>query len=189
MRHLRLFEEFVSEKFADVYPKNSWVDLSMNREEFAEIVDLINNAYKNVAGGTLEDPEKIVADKDVTFWQGNDMDEDPECDAVIFGKNTAYGIKLIGMGQDGSRAAQIQTIKNYKGILSKDGFYTEISPSVLGLLGDIPCVDNKEEVERVLNKKIEWVGKEEGLKCDGWYYRDIHGHRKLKLLIGKPKIK
>ena len=41
----------------------------------------------------------------------------------------------------------------------------------------------------LLNKKIEWVGKEDGLKCDGWYYRDIHGHKKLKLLIGKPKTK
>lgn len=189
MKHVKMFESFVAEKFADVYPKNTWVDMSMTKDEFSEIADLINNAYKNVSGGTIEDPEKIIADKDVNFWQGNDIDEDPECDAVIFGKHTAYGIKLIGMGQDGSRAAQLRTIKNYKSILAKDGFYTEISPSVLSLLDNLPYIDNKEDVERILKKRVEWVGSEDGLKCDGWYYRDIHGHKKLKLLIGKPKIR
>jgi DNA polymerase III epsilon subunit-like protein len=52
-----------------------------------------------------------------------------------------------------------------------------------------PFVDNKEDVEKTLNKKVRWLGKHPEGKYpgyDGWYSRDIGGHREMKILLGNP---
>lgn len=94
------FRKFMTEKFADEYPKNTWVNISATRKEFgSEIVSLIVNAYKNVPHGNLESPLTTLHDSSVDFWLGNDLDDDPDCDVILYGKNTRYGVKIIGMGQ------------------------------------------------------------------------------------------
>jgi len=189
MKRIKDYKQFLLEKFADKYPKRAWIDISGTREDFADVISsLINNAYKHVPGGTIEDPKTTIEDPAVDFWVANDLDEDPDCDAIIYGKHTTYGVKLTGMGQDGGREAKVETIKSLQKNLGSEGFYTEISENVLSLLSkDIPYVNNQEDVEKIIKKKIEWVGKADGLEKDGWYYRNIGGHRKLKLLVGNPK--
>jgi hypothetical protein len=189
MKRIKDYNQFLNEKFADQYPKDSWVNINITRVEFSDIIeDLIKNAYKNVPGGTLEDPKKTITDQDVDYWRANDVDEDPDADAVIFGKDSVYGVKLIGMGQDGTKKAKVEVIKKLQDDLSHLGFFTEISDNILNLIKskEIPYINNKEEAEKILKKNIEWVGSVDGLDKDGWYYRNIHGHRKLKLLIGNP---
>jgi hypothetical protein len=184
---IKTFDQFINEKFADKYSKQKWENIAQERDEyFDEIVDLINNAYKDVAGGTLESPATIIKDKEVDYWQAIDVDDDPDCDAVIFGKNTKFGIKVIGIGQDGGRDARMEVIRKQLTELKKPGNYCEVSTSLGKFLDGIQYINTKEEVEKVINKKIEWVGAIDGYSQDGWYYRDIHGRKTLKILIGRP---
>ena len=185
---IKRFLEFVLEDFADDYPKKEWSDINDTRDRYDELVQLINNAYKNVPGGNLENPEEIRKDPRVNYWMAIDNDEDPECDAVIFGKSTDYGIKLTGMGQDGSLLAKHDVIKMLLHDLKNNGYYSEISDNIISLLKDVPYVDNKKDVEKILGKEVRWIGHIGGMKYDGWYERDIHGHKKIKLLVGSPSI-
>ncbi len=92
------------------------------------------------------------------------------------------------MGQDGTKEAKVSLIKTLLDYLKHNGYYIEVSDRLADILSEIPSVSNPEEVKRILGKEIEWVGKAEGHPHDGWYYRSIHGYRKMKLLIGKPNI-
>lgn len=55
---------------------------------------------------------------------------------------------------------------------------------------NIPSINNQEEVEKILDKKIDWVGsRPDGkyLDYNGWFYIDILGKRKMKIALGKIK--
>lgn len=187
MNIITRFELFLLERFADDYPKDSWEDIAHTRDRYDELAELIANAYKNVPGGSLEDPLDIKKDPSMNYWMAIDNDQDPDCDAVIFGKKTKYGIKITGMGQDGTRAAKMEVIRTMLADLKNNGYYSEVSDSVMSMLKGIPYVNNKEDVEKILGKTVTWIGKIDGLDTDGWYERDIHGHKKTKLLVGMPR--
>ena len=184
---IKKFKQFVLEDFADDYPKNEWSDIADTKDKYDEITELVRNAYKNVPGGSLEDPESIKKDPRVDYWRAIDMDDDPECDAVLFGKHSRYGIKLTGLGQDGTKPAKTEVIATMLADLKNNGYYCEISGNLVTALKDVPYVNDPEEVAEVLGKDIEWIGKMDGFEQDGWYSRMIHGHRKEKLLVGIPK--
>ncbi len=95
MKKIKKFDQFVLEDFADDYPKNKWEDITDTRDKYDELVGLIQNAYKNVPGGNLENPEDIKRDKRVNYWTAIDVDGDPECDAVIFGKKPITVLNLM----------------------------------------------------------------------------------------------
>ena len=55
----------------------------------------------------------------------------------------------------------------------------------------VPHVEDEEKVRRVLgpSKEIEWLGQHpEGRypNYNGWYVRDISGHKELKIMLGSP---
>ena len=48
----------------------------------------------------------------------------------------------------------------------------------------VPIITNQNDVEKILNKKVKWIGEYNG--HDGWYEREIAGSFYKKFLIGNP---
>ena len=55
----------------------------------------------------------------------------------------------------------------------------------------VPHVEDEEAVRKVLGEEIEWLRPDpEGKypEYNGWYVRDISGHKELKIMLGSPNI-
>tara|TARA_Y100000034_G_scaffold125141_1_gene174297 strand:+ start:727 stop:1332 length:606 start_codon:yes stop_codon:yes gene_type:complete len=178
--------------------KGEWFDvpeeeIAIHRPEHDvddEVFDLIDLAYKPV-GGHVKLPTADALPRKYTFFDTVDVDDDPEADAVIFGKHQDGNLKLGGMGHDGGKGKEaIKKRKNQ--LLKKPGTYVETSgaPAHLALKAGNPAITDEEKVRAILKKEIEWVGKHPnrdfGPNTDGWYYRKIGpaGKKYLKILIG-----
>ena len=188
------------EKFADYgAPKNQWVkldpeklkaDAQKNGGEITiadEVFDLIDQAYRNI-GGHINLPNKQSIPADYDGWEVIDVDDDPDPDALKFSK----GNKMAGGGHDGSEKAKTAYLAKTAEMLQQNGFYGELSKALAHIMitkFHVPFVPNKEDVEKVLKKKVNWIGKHPEGKYpgyDGWYERSIGGHREMKILLGQP---
>ena len=93
MKHLLTFEKFT---FNDIYKtKNKWIDL-INRNDLDEVKDnlyvLVDNAYSKLGGNvSIKNPDDVLKRE---YWEAIDIDNDPDADAVLFGKKTKHGIKI-----------------------------------------------------------------------------------------------
>ena len=148
-------------------------------------------AYSELGGHTkINKPEDIFS-SDWNFWEGIDIDNDEDFDIILFGKETKYGIKFSGVGHDGTMAAKQIFLDEQSKDLKKLGYYAEISGKLVDVLirkYHCPVVDNQEEVEKVLSKKVEWIGNKEGSYGDSWYRRNISGKPYDKILVGRPNV-
>jgi hypothetical protein len=110
---------------------------------------------------------------------------------VMFGKKTRFGVKYSGVGHDGTSAAKREYITTRGNKLQKLGFYIEVSGKIAEiLLGkyDVPVVSDINIIEKVLGKKVEFLGNKEGMPGNGWYSRKLGGSSHDKILLGRPKI-
>jgi hypothetical protein len=160
-------------------------DPKKHPELAGELFNLIATAYSEIGGhAKITKPSDIFADPDWNFWEGIDIHGDENFDIVMFGQKTRYGIKFSGIGHDGSRDAKKRYLEDRGRDLHKLGYYIEVSGKLADILinrYNCPVVDNQQEVEKVLNKKVNWLS-------NGWYERSIGGHQHEKILLGKPKI-
>ncbi len=56
---------------------------------------------------------------------------------------------------------------------------------------DVPVVTSQADVEKVLGKKVKWIGphpEEKYPEHPGWYIRSLGGEEHMKILLGKPNI-
>ena len=53
---------------------------------------------------------------------------------------------------------------------------------------DVPVVTDVNIIEKVIGKKVEFIGTKEGMPGNGWYTRVLGGHNHDKILLGRPKI-
>ena len=162
--------------------KNQFVELS--KEDLAdlsnEIINLINNAYKNIGGNfEFKEPNDLL-NTDLTYWVGSDSDEDPYSDSVIGGKETKFGTKLTTMGQDGQMQSKADVLQKLRNLLSTKGFYIECDSFILSRVG-LPPITDEETVKNVIGKN------DIVFNSDGSYQRSIKGHISTKYLIGIPK--
>jgi hypothetical protein len=162
--------------------KNKFVQLS--KEDLAdlsnEIITLINNAYKNIGGHfELKEPNDLL-NTDLTYWIGNDSDQDPYSDSVIGGKETKFGTKLTTMGQDGQMQSKADVLQKLRNLLSTKGFYIECDSFILSRLG-LPPITDEETIKNVIGKNNIVFN------SDGSYERIINGNLSTKFLIGIPK--
>jgi len=199
---LENWRKYLNEKKWEDYelPKNQWFNIPLEdiRQSAAEhggeitIADelhhLIDLAYKKIGGHLrLQEPEDLPYK--YTDWIAIDVDGDPDPDAVRFAK----GRKMTGGGNDGSRAAIDAYLAKTAELLKQGGFFGEMSKAIAHIMitrHNVPFVASHEEVERVLGKKVEWVGPhpQEGKYpgYDGWYTRGIAGKPEMKILLGSP---
>ena len=164
-----------------------------------DIFDLIQNAYADVelepgkfGNAKVRKPEDLPAGYEA--MQAADIDSDPEPDYFTGGKMRNGRYKLGIVGHDGSPAA-IQKYLEQMVEKLKAGAIAEMSGKIAHIMitrHGVPAVTSKEEVEAMLGKPVEWIGKhpEEkyaaryGDKYEGWYTRNIGGSAHMKILLG-----
>jgi hypothetical protein len=175
-------------KWAKVEPKDH-PDLA------DEFFDMIQTAYGPIGGHVkVRAASDVFKEKKWNMWKVIDLDEDPEADLVLFGQEGKYGAKSSGVGHDGSKAAKREYIDAKGKAFKKRGFYGEVSKVFAEIMlkkYDVPIVDNQEDVEKVLNKKVEWLGEhptDKSMPGKGWYRRKLGAEYQVKTLVGKPKI-
>lgn len=199
---MRSLLDFLNERSAEIIGarKGKWEKIDISKFSKEELNDLekdffglIDTAYKPIGGHVnFKRPSDVFADKDIDFWKGIDIDDDPELDVIVFGRSSRYGIKLVGVGHDGKKESKREYLENKAEKLQKIGFYNEVSGKLAEILIDkykIEAVENKETVEKVLGKKIEWLGEHPDGNTPGygWYSRSLGGHQHIKILLGSPK--
>lgn len=189
LRHLATFESFATE----IGVKNKWVrlDNEMKDKLKSELFDLINSSYAAV-GGHLE----IAKDDDImrqkwNVWLAQDLDDDPETDAVVFGRKFKYGTKFSGIGQDGTKDAKRAVLDLQASSLKKHGFYAEASEKIAEIFVkkyNVPIVTDPKKIEEIVGKDfIKFVGEHpDGFlpEIKSWYLCTIAGHKEYKLLFG-----
>lgn len=180
--------------------KNKWKrlsvkDLAKDPELQEELFELIQLAYKPIGGHfKLKRPIDLMSGE-VTFFDAIDIDDDPDADAVELVDMKPAGEKHVGMGHDGTRDAKNVIIKRKADELKRRGVFAEVSDAIAHILltrHNVPTVNDEETARKVLRgKDIEWVGAHPSGKYPnnpGWYYRDIAGHRHMKIIVGRPKV-
>ena len=196
----------LSEKvFADYEaPKNKWVDIPTGDFEYDpknvdltdEIYGLIDTAYSKIGGHfDFKKASDVPADHDE--WIATDVDDDPDPDAVRFGKKTPHGVKLTGSGHDGSKSAKTAYLEKTAELLYEPGYYAEMSKAIAHIMitrYGVPFVGDPETVQKVLgsNKPINWLGdhpEEKYSEYNGWYTRSVSGRKdELKIMLGNPNV-
>jgi hypothetical protein len=164
-----------------------------------EIFDLIQIAYADVE---LEPGQygnaKVRSPKDLpagyTIMQAANLDADPEPDFFRGSKMRGGRSKLGIVGHDGSPAAIQKYLEDTADQL-KSGAIAEMSGKIAHIMitrHGVPAITTHEQVESMLGKPVEWIGKhpEEkyasryGNSYNGWYLRDIAGTGHMKILLG-----
>ena len=175
-------------------------DAALVRDLDDEIFDLIQNAYADVelepgvfGNAKVRSPSDLPAG--YTVMQAADIDDDPEPDYFRGGKMRGGRYKLGIVGHDGSKAAIDKYLEETARQL-KSGAIAEMSGAIAHIMitrHGVPAVTNKEAVESMLGKTVEWIGRHPneksavryGPEYEGWYNRDIGGAAHMKILLGK----
>lgn len=173
------------ESFADDYQKNGWVQLpdAATKKYSNELAALVVQAYATKGGNFEIQTGSDIENSDLKYWLAIDIDEDPQPDATVGGKQTPYGTKVTIMGQDGSSGAKKSSITKVVELMKKRGFYAEVDPELAQKFNMQPIKDQK-VVSSVLS------GKTLTFNADGSYDRRIGAANKIKtkVLIGIPKM-
>ena len=178
--------------------KNKWMifDPKSKKEDLDdEFFKLIQTAYAGIGGNAkIKSAGDVFSDPDYTYWAGVDLHGNENFDLIMFGQQTPFGIKFSGVGHDGESDSKKSYLDSRGKALNTSGFYGEVSGKLAAILMGkykVPSVNNKEAVEKILGKEVEWNGKnpEDPAKYpgDGWYTRSIGGNKHAKILLGKPK--
>ena len=164
-----------------------------------EIFDLIQNAYSDVelepgkfGNAKVQSPKDLPAG--YTTMQAADLDGDLDPDFFRGSKQRGGRIKLGIVGHDGSPAA-IQKYLEDTAEQLKSGGIAEMSGKIAHIMitrHGVPAVTTHKEVESMLGKPVQWIGRhpEEkyanryGENYDGWYSRSIGGGDHMKILLG-----
>ena len=164
-----------------------------------EIFDLIQTAYSDVEiePGTfgnikVRSPEDLPAG--YTMMQAADLDADPEPDYFRGGKMRSGRYKMGIVGHDGSSAAIDMYLEESAKEL-KGGAIAEMSGKIAHIMitrHGVPAVTDHKQVEALLGKPVDWVGKHPdekyanryGPEYEGWFCRDICDSVHMKILLG-----
>lgn len=198
------WKNFINEKVWADYeePKGQWKDVPLSDLEHDpdeydltdEMYNLIATAYAKIGGHVNIKGPADVPDK-YDQWSAVDLDGDPEPDALRVASTKPAGTKLTVSGHDGTRIAKNAYTDKTADMLNKDGYFAEMSDAIAHIMitrYNIESVNDKETVEKVLGKSVDWVGPHpEGKYPEhtGWYVRKLSGKvSHMKIMLGKPKV-
>ena len=188
--------------FADLHPHpDQWLKIPPSVLQHAEdeppvnidneLFDLLAKSYAYIGGHVdFKKPSDIPANH--TIWYAVDTNYDQKPDVVRFGKQSLFGTKWTGGASTGEPAAKQIYVTAVINSLRTPGNYGEVSDAIAHILikrHNIKCVDKQDDVERVIGKKVKWVGENPNGKYpgySGWYERELGGEIHLKILLGEP---
>ena len=177
-------------------------DVPDDKDLADEIFDLIQNAYSDVeispgAYGNIKVQSANDLPGEYTVMSAVDFDEDPQPDYFRGAKMRGEREKLGVVGHDGSAIAVQKYLEDTAHALLT-GAISEMSGKIAHIMitrHGIPAVTNHQQVEALLGKKVEWIGKHPdekyasryGPSYEGWYSRNIEGPGgggHMKILLG-----
>lgn len=178
----------ISEKIKfnpDLVPKkNIWYTLD-TKEIFKisdNIVDLIQTAYKNTELGSRINKKTDL--KRSFFWNAIDLDNQPDADAIIFGRKSKYGIKIQGIGHDGQEISKESIIFNLVKVLNKKGFWIEASDALEHILykNNVPYIKDEDVAQKMFpNSKLKMINDK------GKYTRELSNGKVItETIFGNP---
>jgi hypothetical protein len=168
-------------------PKNKWVDVDPIKYS-DDLISIVQTAYKNTPAGSFVNSKKDLMGSD---WHSIDIDSDPDVDATIFyrkprGGETWKGVKIQGIGHDGSRNAIDKVLKQLKTLLGRRGVWVEASDAlehVLYKMG-VQYIDDQSVARKVFpNTGLEMTGNR------GQYTRTAGSSKVKETIFGKPIVK
>jgi hypothetical protein len=178
--------DLLERDFADIAKKkNRWIE-ALSRGDLDDIKEnlfvLIDGAYGAIGGHVKIRNVNDILNPKMTYWEAIDLDEDPDADAVLFGKQS-HGIKISGIGHDSSHGGKKELMARQVRLLKKPGYWVEASgkPAEIMIRAGLKPA-SKEEVEKVFGE-VDWKG-------DGKYLRKRSSDALKgveKALFGKPK--
>ena len=179
------------ETFNSIFKKkNKWIEW-LKRGDLArlkkELFVLINGAYGPIGGHVGITNVNKILDPKYTWWEAIDGDDDPQADAVMFGKKTRGGIKIGGIGHDGTSGSKSDLMRMKLTQLNKSGYWVEASgrPAEIYYGKGAPYVKDPKIVQKLFpGSKITW------LNDKGKYTRTLSGAQKtdVETVFGKPRI-
>lgn len=181
--------------FDDLVEKHKWLEipgktLAQEPGILQNLFDLVQTAYKPLGGNyKIKEPSDIL--KEMSFIIAINLDDDPEADAALMGKQKGRLVKLTSLGHDDLPGSKKEVVRKWVELSQQGKAYAEVSGPAANILLKkmwVPIVTDPKKVKRVLGKPIQWVGEHPDGKypgISGWYYRNIAGHNALKILIGK----
>jgi hypothetical protein len=176
----------IAKPFGDRFGKKRWVNLSTSDiDAYAdEIAELIVGAYASKGGNFEVSNGDDLRKSDVKYWIADDVDEDPNADAALGGRETTYGVKMTMMGQDGSPEGKQAAMFKMLQLMKTRGFYAELDLALAQKL-NIPTIKDLDTIKQVLaGKEIKDYN-----ASTGEYTRLVSGaHMHKKVLVGVPKV-
>ena len=200
MKNIKNFSSWLTESTSgEIFNPKRGKTIQFDHRKYPELANelftLINTAYAEIGGHSkVTNPNDVFSDPDWDYWAGVDIHNSNDFDIIIFGKKTKFGIKYAGVGHDGTRDAKREYLEQRGKELKKLGYYIEVSGKIAEILinkYNVPQVDSQDEVEKVLGKSVEWLGKnpdDPSASGNSWYRRTLAGHPHNKIMLGKPKI-
>lgn len=176
-------------------PKNKWIQVT-DKKELAQLkvnlYNLIKNAYAPLGGHyDFTSPEKIM-NQMYTFWKVIDIDDDPDADAVLMGKDVRGKTKHIGLGHDGKKPSKKAALTHKSDLLKSGGHYVEVNGKPLISYmkkGNVPAIEDEVTVRKLLKGlPIIWHGEhptDKSMPGKGWYTRKKAGRDMTKIIVGK----
>jgi len=177
--------------FDEIYSKHKWYMINNTAKPDIKynLFSLVNMAYDEIGGHVrINAPNKVVQDKDLNFWTAINTNDDEFADAVIFGKNTKYGIKISGFGHMGTIDSTAELIDHLIKILNVDGYFLEASdkPAKIFLKNRVPVVHDINIINEIFpTNDAKFIDDK-----NTWYIRTVNslGDRSEEILFGKPLI-
>ncbi len=201
---MKTFTHYIAERDSSVQDitkgkKRTWVKvptrtLGKDNDVTKDIYDMITKTYASI-GGYVDFSKPSDLPSDFTAWIGNDVDKDPDLDAVRFAKKGPGGMKFAGSATDGSAAAKKIMLNKTAKMLNQKGNYGELSDAIAHIMltrYKVPVVTDEAHVRKLLpGKPIKWIGEHPGGNypgVNGWYERTLTGAGKhTKIMMGRPK--
>jgi hypothetical protein len=185
-RHIQVIQP-VSEA---TLPKNQWQLIISNADKHelgSELVDLVHRAYSMTPQGSFINSLRDVIPSD---WNVIDWDHEPDVDATVFYRHARpgenwEGIKIQGIGHDGTRTSKDKAIAKVQEMLSKPGTWLESSDAMRRVLLklSVPAVKNERVLQHLFNDpKLKMVS-------DDTYVRTLQAGKKItETVFGHPNL-
>jgi hypothetical protein len=171
--------------------KNKWELLISNADKHeagSELVNLVKHAYSVTPKGSMIQSLRDVIPSD---WNVIDWDQDPDIDACVFYRKNRpsedwVGIKIQGVGHDGTRQSKDKAIGKVLELLQKQGVWIESSDAMRHVLHKLnaPNVKNEQFLQNLFgDPNLHMVQ-------DDTYRRTLQNGQEIQeTVFGHPKLK